>query len=171
MNKKFKLNYVIIPLITVLVALIGSIFSTSGMPWYENELIKPALTPPKWLFPIAWSTIFFLTMISALIVWNSAQITKNFLLIFKQKAEDKCLSIIMGLFIANAVLNVCWSLLFFTLKFTYAAFVEMILLEFTVIVLILAIYKRSKTASILLWPYAIWVGFATYVTSQLILLN
>jgi len=171
MKKKFKINYVIIPLVTVVVAVVGSFFSSSGMEWYKNELVKPQLTPPNWLFPIAWTTIFLLTMISAFIVWNSGQAEKRFLLVFKKKVEDTFLSLIMGLFIANAVLNVCWSLLFFTLRFTYAAFLEMMVLEATVLALIVLIYKRSKAASALLLPYAVWVAFATYLTSQVILLN
>ncbi|MBN1494492.1 tryptophan-rich sensory protein [Candidatus Peregrinibacteria bacterium] len=171
MKFKFKSNYVIIPFVTILVAIIGSIFSQSGMMWYNTELVKPELTPPGWVFPIAWNTIFVLTTISALIVWNSGPKQKRFLLLFKKKAEDTILSLIMGLFIANAVLNVCWSLLFFTLRFTYAAFLEMIVLEATVIALIVLIYKRSKAASALLLPYAVWVAFATYLTSQVILLN
>jgi len=171
MKFKFKVNYVIIPLVTVLVAVIGGMFSSSGMGWYNTELVKPALTPPNWLFPIAWTTIFILTAISALIVWNSGQDEKRYLLIFKKKIEDNLLPFLMGLFIANAVLNVCWSLLFFTLHFTYASFVEMIFLEGTVIALMILIYKRSKTSSLLLLPYAVWVAFATYLTSQIILIN
>lgn len=171
MKKKFKLNYAIIPLVTIATAVIGGIFSNLGMQWYQNELVKPELTPPGWVFPIAWTVIFILTMISALILWNSGKGEKRFLLVFKKKVDDSALSLIMGLFIANAVLNVCWSLLFFTLRYTYAAFLEMLLLEITVVALIALTYKRSKAASALLLPYAVWVAFATYLTSQVILMN
>jgi benzodiazapine receptor len=138
---------------------------------YNTVLDKPELTPPNWLFPIAWTTIFILTAISALIVWNSGEDEKRYFLIFKKKIANHLLPFLMGLFVANAVLNVCWSLLFFTLHFTYAAFVEMMLLEGTVIALMILIFKRSKTASLLLLPYAVWVAFATYLTSQIILVN
>jgi translocator protein len=171
MKNKLKPNFIIIPLVTVVVAAVGSIFSQSGMMWYKEELVKPLLTPPNWLFPIAWNIIFILTTISALLVWNSVQAEKRFLLVFKKKTENNDLPIIMGLFIANAVLNVCWSLLFFTLHFTYAAFVEMLLLEGTLIALLYLTYNRSKTAAVLLMPYILWIAFATYLTSQIILLN
>jgi len=171
MKFKFKPNYVIIPLVTVLVSVVGSAFTTAGMMWYNTEIIRPELTPPNWIFPIAWTIIYILTTISALIVWNTRTLKKKFLLVFNKKSEDNTFVLIMVLFIVNAFLNVFWSLLFFTLRFMYAAFVEMMLLELTVVLLMILIYKRSKIASLLLLPYAVWVAFATYLTSQIIQLN
>ena len=154
---KIKANYFIIPAITIFVAVAGSFFTRAGMAWYDTMLIQPALTPPKWAFPIAWNTIFILTTISALIIWN------------KKKAKDR--SFIIGLFLINAALNIMWSLLFFQLHLIAAAFTEMFLLIFTLILLVLLIWKTSKTAALLLLPYLFWVSFATYLTYQIWILN
>jgi len=170
-HMKFKLNYIIIPLVTVVVAVIGGTFSSLGMTWYDTELIRPVLNPPKWIFPVAWNIIFVLTTISALITWNKRYIENRFLLVFKKKEIDVIFLFVVGLFIANAVFNVLWSLLFFTLHQISLALFEMVILEITTLLIMGLLWNRSKLASLLLLPYAVWVGFATYLTFQIVLLN
>jgi len=155
---KIKVNYLVIPLITIVVALVGSFFTTSGMAWYDNEIIKPVLTPPDWAFPVAWNIIFVLTMISALIFWNK----------IKNKSDREVLTV---LFLGNAFLNICWSFLFFYQREILVAFWEMLVLEITIIFLIIFLYRISKIASWLLVPYGLWVGFASYLTWQIFQLN
>lgn len=151
---KIKANYLIIPAVTIAVAIIGSLFTQTGMPWYDTEIIKPACTPPDYVFPIAWNTIFILTTASALIMWNK----------FKHKKA-------MWLFGINAVLNVLWSFFFFTLQMTTVAFIEMFFLEGTLLALLYLTWKKSRLAFALLLPYAIWVCFATYLTYIIVLTN
>lgn len=167
---KFKPNYLLIPLVTVAVALLGGAFTSMGMNWYDMYVIKPVLTPPDWVFPVVWNAIFLMTTISALIIWNKGT-TRKFLWFLMSKNPTPTHWMIVWLFSVNAVLNVLWSYLFFAKHFMAEAFIEMILLEVTLIALIFATHKISRIASWLLLPYAIWVGFATYLTYQLVLLN
>jgi len=166
---KIKPNYFVIPLITIAVATLGSLFTTNGMMWYDNTLIQPEITPPDWIFPIAWNIIFILTTISTLIVWNKGK--DGILQKIFHRHDLVRFRWIIGLFIANAVLNVVWSLLFFQLQLINLAFAEMILLETTLIALIILVWKTSKTASLLLIPYTLWVGFATYLTYLIVNAN
>ncbi len=165
----FKKNFVIIPLITIVVALLGSWFNSFGMPWYQSELIRPDLAPPNYLFPIAWTTIFILATITALMVWNKPQFEERYLVIFKRKTYD--FNLIIGFFIANAILNALWSLLFFTFHLIFPALIEMLILEATTLILMILIWRHSKVASLLLLPYLLWVGFATYLTYLIYILN
>lgn len=165
-----KPNYLLIPLITILVALFGSAFTGPGMDWYDT-LIRPNLTPPDWVFPLAWNLIFLLTTISALIIWNKGKEKTRFLWILASGKNTRIYWLIIGLFIANALLNVLWSFLFFKLHFITAAFIEMFFLELTLILLHILTWRFSKLASLLLLPYTLWVGFATYLTWQIVLLN
>jgi len=152
-----KINYAVIPLAVIIVSVLGNIFSGSdGMFWY-NALIKPGLTPVDWAFPLAWTTIFFLGSVSALLAYN--------------KSLGSLRVVIVALFLVNAVLNVLWSLLFFKLHLIGPAFMEMLLLEASVIMLITVIWRVSKTASWLLVPYAVWVAFAVYLTFEIMRLN
>ncbi|MDD4352390.1 MAG: tryptophan-rich sensory protein [Candidatus Gracilibacteria bacterium] len=169
---KIKTNYVIIPLITILVAVLGSYFTSVGMSWYDTTLVQPELTPPKWAFPVAWNLIFILTTISALLVWNADHKMRwSFLKLFKKNTKDQRWHWAIGLFLANAILNVLWSLLFFTLHLIGAALLEMLLLEATLVALFVLNWRFSKWASFLLLPYLLWIGFASYLTYTIWTLN
>jgi len=153
----FKLNYIIIPLFALALAALKGLTTAQGMDWY-NLLELPSLVPAGVVVIIIWIISSILTTISALIFYNRA--FRNLRFIF-----------IITLFLINGALNLLWSYLFFNLHLVGAAIVEMLFLGATVIVLIILIRFSSKIASILLYPYAIWVIFATYLAYQVLLLN
>lgn len=168
---RIKPNYIVIPLITVLVALLGGYFTSLGMPWYDTVIIKPSITPPDWIFPIAWNIIFVLTTISVIISWNKGESKTHFLRIFRRDREAKNYNLVIVLFILNAILNILWTYLFFGMHLINFAFVEMLLLEATLLFLVLFTHRISPLASVLLLPYTLWVAFATCLTYQILLLN
>lgn len=152
-----KLNYFIIPLVTIATAAIGSSFTDANSSWYRS-LNFPSFAPPGYVIGIVWTIIFILTMISALLVWNGIVSRRN-------------LSLIGWLFILNAVLNITWSWLFFNQYLIAPAIIEAACLGVSVIVLIAFIAPISRLSAWLLAPYAIWVSFATYLTYSIWLLN
>ncbi len=152
-----KPNYILIPLFVLVTAVLGNIITAQGLDWY-SRLNLPLITPPGFIIGIIWSVIFVLSAFSALIYWNRAYRNFKFILV-------------IVLFIVNGILNFLWSYLFFNLHLVGASIVEMLFLEATVIALIILIKFSSKTASILLYPYAIWVIFATFLAYQILLLN
>jgi benzodiazapine receptor len=154
---KVKLNYFFIPLVTLAVAFAGSWVTTQGMGWYA-ALRLPSWTPSGGSIGLVWTIIFILSTASALIVWNAATRPKKF-------------SWIAGLFAANAFLNYFWSQLFFGWHHIGLSIAEMIVLEITVLALAVLIWPRSRLASLLLWPYAGWVLFATYLALSVFFIN
>lgn len=151
-----KKYYIIIPAITLIVALVGNIITSNGMDWY-NTISLPSWTPAGSIIGFVWATIFILSTISAIIVWG--------------RVQQKQRVIIYSVFGINAVLNIFWSVLFFRLHFIQLAIWEAALLGLTVYILIVLIWKHSKQAAYLLVPYAVWVSFATYLTYSVWLLN
>lgn len=168
---KLKPNYVIIPLIALSVAVLGSLFTGNGMDWYGSVVVKPSLTPPDWVFPIAWTIIYICTALSAIIIWNKTEKHKRFLLIFRTKEMKPEYKWVLGLFIINAILNASWTLFFFNMHLLKTSLVEILILEATNIALLILTWKISKKASLLLVPYVIWVGFASYLTYEIVALN
>lgn len=140
-------------MIVTIVAVIGSFLTGNTKTiWYES--IKPSVTPPNYVFPIAWTILFILIALSLFYSWISAR--------------DK--KVVAGAFGINLVLNVLWSLFFFYLKNPFMGFVSIILLLLSIIVMIRVSYKIDRKAGLMLVPYLLWVGFAT-VLNYLVLIR
>ncbi len=152
-----KINYIIIPFIAFIVAFGGSLLTNRGMVWYKS-IHLPSWTPPGQFIGLAWTIIFILSTISALVVWN-------------RMPSGKIFSWIIVFFILNAVLNIAWSFLFFNQHLIGAAVFDAALLGVSVISLIIFIWPFSRFASALLIPYAGWVSFATILNFIIWTLN
>lgn len=140
----------------LLVALIGGAATRVG-PWYRS-LEKPALNPPDWLFAPAWTLIYALCVIAAVIGWRAA--TR-----FSQRAW------MVSLFFVNAVLNILWSALFFTAQRPDWALAEVGALWLSVLALIGLLARFAPRAALLLVPYLVWVGFAGWLNYRVVVLN
>lgn len=153
-----KLNYFIIPLITILVAGGGSWLTNTGLTTWYNRLNLPVIAPAGSVIGTVWTIIFILSTVAALIVWNQRPLNPHF-------------NWIAWLFVANALLNILWSYLFFYLHLTGWPIVEMVLLNLSTIALVALLWHNTLWAAILLFPYVIWVSFATYLAYLIWLLN
>jgi len=154
----YKASYVVIPLLTILVAIIGGWFTSAGLESWYDLLIQPDIAPPNYVFGPVWTSIYILATISVIIVWEKAKLSWRY-------------ETIIGLFIANALLNILWSFLFFYLHLLGWALLEMIVLNLTTLALIILIWPISRVASLLLTPYLVWVSFATYLAYLIMVLN
>lgn len=151
------IQYILIPLAIALTAFIGGKITSVGMDWYKSINI-PSWTPPGSVIGIVWTIIFILTAISAIIFWNKVPLGNVFYWI-------------LGFFIANLLLNILWSALFFGLHYIGLAVIEALVLDLSVIVIMVLLYPFSKLASMLLLPYAVWTAFASYLTYSVWFLN
>ncbi len=152
-----KPNYLIIPAFVFLTAAFGNWLTNQGMGWYQT-INLPNWTPPGSIIGTVWTVLFILTAISVMIIWNRHFTEKNFLLIIL-------------IFLINALLNVGWSYIFFSLNLIGPAIFGAAILSLSVLLLIILIWPYSALASVLLLPYLGWVGFATYLTYSIWLLN
>lgn len=142
--------FIICLIITYAAAAIGGIFTSSGVnsDWYDS--IRPSITPPNYVFPIAWNILFFLIALSIYFAWVSA---KN----AKQK------KIIIAIFGINLTLNILWSVLFFGLKNPLFGFIDIIAVWLSILIAILILAKINKISAYLLIPYLLWVSFASII--------
>jgi len=149
MKKRQNILVLVICLIIVyLVAFIGSLLTNPGVKssWYEQ--VRPSLTPPNWVFPVAWTILFFLIALSLYFAWGNNK-------------QRKTTAILFGI---NFVLNIAWSAIYFGLRNPLYAFIEIILLWISILSMIIVLRKINKTSSWLLIPYLLWVSFASVLT-------
>jgi tryptophan-rich sensory protein len=134
---------IVIAITSVLATSLGGQYFTSRSvksSWYD--CIKPKITPPSIVFPIVWTTLYLLIAIAfarILIAGNA---------------------ITIGLFAVNLTLNVIWCYLFFARKQPWAAVYAILALWVTI--LLIQWHSRSDRIVVaLLFPYLLWVTFAT----------
>ncbi len=149
-KKLFK--YIII---TILIGTIPSIFVFKNMDVY-NTLNRPPLSPPGFIFPIAWTILYILMGISFYKVMDSES---------KYKEEAKLIYYI------QLITNALWTPIFFGLKQYFLAFVWLLMLLVFVIFMVTIFYKINKKSAYLQIPYILWLLFASYLNFYIFLLN
>ena len=154
---RMKLNYIVIPLITIVVMLLGSWWSKQGMGWYST-LTKPKLTPPRHIFKWVWSVLYALITISALLFWNQIEHTATFW-------------VVISLFAANALCNLAWSYFFFCKHYIGYALVDTLILISITANSMLLMVQHHPLAALLLAPYLSWLCFACYLNTLLYFKN
>jgi benzodiazapine receptor len=148
MKKRIEWKVLIVSFVIVyLVAFAGSLFTSpvTDSEWYNS--VRPAITPPNWVFPVVWNFLFFLIAVSLYFSWINA----------KKKILRKKIAVVFGL---NLALNILWSALYFGLKSPLSAFIEIFALWLSIILMIYTTGKINKKAAYLLVPYLLWVSFA-----------
>ena len=141
--------YLIFPLV------VGTIVGLVISPYIDyNTLVKPPLSPPSIVFPIAWTIIYILMGISYFL--------------FKLNNDDDKTSIIYYL---QLFVNAMWSIIFFVWKLRFFAIIWTLLLLFLVIYLFILFLKKEKISAYLNIPYILWLLFATYLTIGVYILN
>lgn len=130
---------------------------TSGNMQLFEEINKPPLSPPGWLFPVVW-TILYVSMGVAL-----------YLVVMAKGAKSNLPAYIS--FGVQLFFNFFWSIIFFNTRAFLFAFIWLVLLWVAIIVNIFFFYKVNKTAGKILIPYLIWVTFAGYLNFGIYLLN
>ncbi|MFA6422641.1 MAG: TspO/MBR family protein [Candidatus Buchananbacteria bacterium] len=152
------IKFIVSIAIPLLVGFVGSLVTIPSIDSWYQLLNKPSFNPPNWIFSPVWTALFILMGISLFIIW----INKN---------NSKAKRIFVGLFIIQLILNFLWSFIFFGWHSPFWALMEIILLLISIIALIISAGKISKASAWLLVPYLLWVGFATFLTFNIWMLN
>jgi translocator protein len=110
--------------------------------WYL-ALSKPRWTPPGWVFPVAW-TLLYLCM--------SASAARVALL--------PGTGLALALWSVQIAFNTLWTPVFFGLHRIRAGMVIMVFLWLSVAATLLAFAMHDFTATLLFFPYLVWVSIA-----------
>ena len=150
MNKIKK--YVPSLVFIILVAILGSLFTYSGMNWFDS-LNKPKEWLPVIVIPIMWTIIYTLFYIYTIKV----EYFKN--------------SKLTNLLMINGVLNVLWCLMYFAINTLLGGLIVIILNLIAGILLLVEIAKENKLFCYLLMVYPLWLSIATTLNLATWILN
>jgi translocator protein len=137
--------------------LIGVLLSGDTREFYDR-IEKPPLSPPPAVFGPVWTVLYALMGISLLIVWQR----------FRETGTGKGA---LALFGVQLGLNAIWSPIFFGLESPGGGLVVIGLLVIALVATMIAFQPISRTATLLLVPYLLWVLFATYLNIGIWWLN
>lgn len=155
---KIKWKTLIISIaIPLIVGGLSALATRNSMQDFE-QISKPSLSPPAWLFPVVWTILFTLMGIASyLVVTSNAGI--------KQQGSA------LKFYALQLIFNFFWSIWFFNLQAYWFAFVWLVALLILIIATTIKFWQISKLAGILLLPYIAWVTFAGYLNLAIALLN
>jgi translocator protein len=137
-----------------LAASIGAAFRPGD--WYE-QLAKPSWRPANWVFPPTWAVLYLTIAISGWLVWNTAGFAGAV--------------VPLTIYFVQLVLNAAWSPIFFGMRRPDLAFMEIVLLWFSIVATVASFYRLNATAAWLLFPYLAWVTFAGALNFRIWQLN
>lgn len=156
--KKYLIIF-LVTLGTIVIGRLSGIISGSSMTtWYET-LEKPFFNPPSWVFGPAWTILYTLMGIATGLV-----ITSN---------SNKKRIVKLGIFAYSfqLLLNFIWSPIFFYFQSPLFALFVILLLIFAIISTMYYFFQVSKTSYYLLYPYLLWVIFASILNLSIVLMN
>ena len=150
-------------IIAIIISFVPGIFGVFFTPhgpsnvWY-NGLIKSGLTPPGWVFSVAWSILYVLLGIALYLIIRAGRA-------YAYKTRSYIF------FAAQMVLNALWSYMFFGAHLPGFALVILLVL-FVVSVCMARIFDQiSRPAAYLVVPYILWMMFAFYMNAYIALMN
>jgi len=129
--------------------------------WYKSLKQSP-LTPPSWVFPIAWTILYILIIASGIVFLSSPAAAT-----IREAVRSPGFFYYCGAW----VFNLSWSPLFFTLQRPDLSFVVILGMLAFIALTIRAFYPVSRLAAYLLVPYMLWVSFATYLNGYIVFMN
>ena len=128
-----------------------------GLARFEN-IRKPPLTPPRIVFPIAWSVLLFM-------------IGFGYAIIREKTADRPARDTAMTVFAVQMVFFFCWMIWFFGLGWDGFSAVWLVGMILSIGVMINFYRKISPLAAWLQVPYLLWCCFALYLNLGVWVLN
>jgi tryptophan-rich sensory protein len=135
------------------VAGVGGLAASSAQSTYR-ALDLPAFAPPPWLFGPVWSVLYLFIAVAGWLLWRA-------------RGWD----VVLWLWVAQLVLNVAWTPLFFSADRYVLALVDIVALDVLVAALVVLAWRTSRVAAGLLVPYLAWTCFATALNAGIVVLN
>ncbi len=143
-------------LVTLSIGQLGDYFTTAeSFIWY-HQLIKPSWTPPDFIFPIVWTSLYTLMAVAAWLVWRGKKPGYRNALIFWS---------------VQLVINAIWTPLFFGQQDIVYGLVVIDILWIFLLITMVMFFRRSFWAGLFMFLYFVWISFAAVLNFLLLQMN
>lgn len=157
-RSQLRMSFLRYALITVpAILLLGTLSGRASNSGYGNAwfdaLEKPAIMPPSWAFPVAWTILYILLGLALALILHA------------RGARGRGLAV--TLFLVQLALNLAWSPIFFAAHQVWTAFFVIVAM-FVLAALTGWLFARiRKAAGLLMLPYLAWLLFAATLNWQI----
>lgn len=148
---------VTVPLVVLLGFISGSLAPAGSENRWYVALVKPEATPPNWVFPVAWTTLYALMGLALAMVLHA------------RGARGRGAA--LALFAVALALNLVWTPLFFGAHKVALAWVLIIAMLLAGVAATMAFGRIRAAAAWLLVPYLVWISYAGVLTWRIDQLN
>lgn len=146
-------RFIVSILFPILLGSVIGLFIQNGIETYRM-LEKPFFAPPKIVFPIAWTILYFLMGVS-------------FYRILDKKGNERA----KKYYFLQLFVNLLWPIFFFVFQFRLFSFFWLLLLIFLVLKMIFLFYQKDSCSAYLQIPYLLWLIFAALLNFSVFYLN
>ena len=140
------------------VGILAALATQSSVGTWYPMLVKPAFTPPGWLFGPVWTALYALMGIAVWLVGRRGWRTEGV-----QRA--------VGLFVLQLGLNGLWSFAFFGFRSVSGGFVVIVLLWIAIVLALWSFFRLQRVAGWLMVPYLLWVTYAAVLNGTIWWMN
>ena len=161
-RSQLRMSFLRYALITVpAILLLGTLSGRASSSGYGNDwfdaLTKPAIMPPSWAFPVAWTILYILLGLALALVLHA------------RGARGRGLAV--TLFLAQLALNLSWSPIFFAAHQIRTAFFVIVAMFVIAAVTAWLFGRIRRLAGLLMLPYLAWLLFAATLNWQFVQAN
>lgn len=136
---------------------LAALLSGGGMEVFQS-LNQPPLSPPGWLFPVAWTLLYLLMGAASYLAYTRAE---------SRAALERALLP----YAVQLAFNFLWPIFFFRFSLYLFSFFWLVALWLLILATAQLFRRISRAAGNLLIPYLAWVAFAGYLNMGVYLLN
>lgn len=136
---------------------LGNVTQEGKAGWYEN-LSRSALTPPDWVFGVVWTALYLMI---GFVFWR----------LWERRAVLPNRKIVLTLFAVQMLFNWAWTPIFFAAHMLLLSFLWLLGLVAFLLALLSVLWRVERVSAWLLMPYAMWCGFASYLSCMIWLMN
>ena len=133
-------------------------FTDIGVDTFYEALDVPQTTPENSYFKSIWKILYILLFLSFYIILASKKSIEEY--------EDANV-----LFICQLFLQVLWCFSFFYMEQIVASSIVIVLLVIEAFLMIYVFYPINKWAVLMVFPYLIWIMFASYLNIYILFIN
>lgn len=151
------ISLIVILLLVLCSGFLGGLITQSALADWYDLLNKPLGNPPSAVFAPVWTILYLMMAVSVWRIWRLR--------------KEKDVHAALGFFGVQFLLNLLWTPAFFGLRNPLLGLCTISALLIFIGLTIRSFSKIDKIAAWLLWPYGVWVAYATYLNAAIGWLN